>query len=206
MSVEPEGDSTRVAFARPAALARFVAPKGSVALNGASLTVNEVEGASSASTSFRIPEAHTTWGDVRVGDLRQSRDRHARALRRAAGRGRRCRLEADPALAFPPGTRRISLNDSPISSIEEIIEDARNGRMFILVDHEDRENEGDLVIPAQMCTPNAINFMATHGRGLICLTLTGERLDALGLPLMAAVELVAGTRRPSPSRSRRARA
>jgi 3,4-dihydroxy 2-butanone 4-phosphate synthase/GTP cyclohydrolase II len=73
-----------------------------------------------------------------------------------------------------------------ISSIEEIIEDARNGRMFILVDHEDRENEGDLVIPAQMCTPVAINFMATHGRGLICLTLPGERLDALGLPLMAA--------------------
>jgi 3,4-dihydroxy 2-butanone 4-phosphate synthase/GTP cyclohydrolase II len=73
-----------------------------------------------------------------------------------------------------------------ISSIEEIIEDARNGRMFILVDHEDRENEGDLVIPAQMCTPNAINFMATYGRGLICLTLLGERLDALGLPLMAA--------------------
>lgn len=72
-----------------------------------------------------------------------------------------------------------------ISSVDEIIEDARNGRMFILVDHEDRENEGDLVIPAQMCTPTAINFMATHGRGLICLTLPGERLDALGLPLMA---------------------
>ena len=73
-----------------------------------------------------------------------------------------------------------------ISSVEEIIEDARNGRMFILVDHEDRENEGDLVVPAQMCTPTAINFMATHGRGLICLALPGERLDALGLPLMAA--------------------
>jgi 3,4-dihydroxy 2-butanone 4-phosphate synthase / GTP cyclohydrolase II len=72
-----------------------------------------------------------------------------------------------------------------ISSIEEVIEDARNGRMFILVDHEDRENEGDLVIPAQMCTPTAINFMATHGRGLICLALTGDRLDALGLPMMA---------------------
>jgi 3,4-dihydroxy 2-butanone 4-phosphate synthase / GTP cyclohydrolase II len=72
-----------------------------------------------------------------------------------------------------------------ISSVEEIIEDARNGRMFILIDHEDRENEGDLVIPAQMCTPNAITFMATHGRGLICLALPGERLDALGLPLMA---------------------
>ncbi|CAN5593795.1 3,4-dihydroxy-2-butanone-4-phosphate synthase [soil metagenome] len=73
-----------------------------------------------------------------------------------------------------------------ISSVEEIIEDARNGRMFILVDHEDRENEGDLVISAQMCTPNAITFMATHGRGLICLAMPGERLDALGLPLMAA--------------------
>lgn len=73
-----------------------------------------------------------------------------------------------------------------ISTPEEIIEDARNGRMFILVDHEDRENEGDLVIPAQMATPDAINFMATHGRGLICLALTNERLDALGLPMMAS--------------------
>lgn len=57
-----------------------------------------------------------------------------------------------------------------LSPIEEVIEEARNGRMFILVDDEDRENEGDLVIPAQMATPDAINFMATHGRGLICLT------------------------------------
>jgi 3,4-dihydroxy 2-butanone 4-phosphate synthase/GTP cyclohydrolase II len=72
-----------------------------------------------------------------------------------------------------------------ISTIEEIIEDARNGRMYILVDHEDRENEGDLIIPAQMCTPSDINFMATHGRGLICLALPGERIDALGLPLMS---------------------
>ena len=72
-----------------------------------------------------------------------------------------------------------------VSSIEEIIEDARNGKMFILVDHEDRENEGDLVIPAQMATPDAINFMATHGRGLICLTLTSERIDQLGLQLMS---------------------
>lgn len=71
-----------------------------------------------------------------------------------------------------------------ISKIEEIIDDARNGRMFILVDHEDRENEGDLVIPAQMATPNAINFMATYGRGLICLALPSERIDALGLQLM----------------------
>ncbi len=73
-----------------------------------------------------------------------------------------------------------------ISTIEEIIDEARNGRMFILVDHEDRENEGDLVIPAQMATPEVINFMATHGKGLICLTLSGERIDQLGLPLMAS--------------------
>ena len=72
-----------------------------------------------------------------------------------------------------------------ISPTEELIEEARNGRMYILVDHEDRENEGDLIIPAQMCTPAAINFMATYGRGLICLCLLGERIDALGLPLMS---------------------
>ena len=69
--------------------------------------------------------------------------------------------------------------------IEDIIEEARNGRMFILVDDEDRENEGDLVIPAQMATPDAINFMATHGRGLICLSLTRPRVAALGLDLMS---------------------
>ena len=73
-----------------------------------------------------------------------------------------------------------------ICSIEEIIDDARNGRMYILVDHEDRENEGDLVIPAQMATPDAINFMATHGRGLICLTMTGEQIERLGVPMMAS--------------------
>ena len=73
-----------------------------------------------------------------------------------------------------------------LSSIEEIIEDARNGRMFILVDDEDRENEGDLIIPGQMATPDAINFMATHGRGLICLALAASRIEELGLPLMAA--------------------
>ncbi|MEQ8285345.1 3,4-dihydroxy-2-butanone-4-phosphate synthase [Thalassospira sp.] len=73
-----------------------------------------------------------------------------------------------------------------LSPIEEVIEEARNGRMFILVDDEDRENEGDLVIPAQMATPDAINFMATHGRGLICLTLESERCDELGLTMMSA--------------------
>ena len=68
-----------------------------------------------------------------------------------------------------------------LSSIEEILDDATNGRMFVLVDDEDRENEGDLVIPAQMATPETINFMAKYGRGLICLALPHERVRELGL-------------------------
>lgn len=71
------------------------------------------------------------------------------------------------------------------AAAEDIIEEARKGRMFILVDDEDRENEGDLVIPAQWATPDTINFMAKHARGLICLALTRERVEQLGLPLMA---------------------
>ena len=71
-----------------------------------------------------------------------------------------------------------------LSSPEEIIDEARNGRMFILVDDEDRENEGDLVIPAQMATPDAINFMAKYGRGLICLAMTRDRIEQLGLEPM----------------------
>jgi 3,4-dihydroxy 2-butanone 4-phosphate synthase/GTP cyclohydrolase II len=77
----------------------------------------------------------------------------------------------------------VSVTDI-FSPIEDIIEDARNGRMFVLVDDEDRENEGDLVVPAQMATPAAINFMARFGRGLVCLALTGERIRELGLPMM----------------------
>jgi 3,4-dihydroxy 2-butanone 4-phosphate synthase/GTP cyclohydrolase II len=73
-----------------------------------------------------------------------------------------------------------------LSPIEDIIEDARNGRMFILVDAEDRENEGDLIIPAQMATPEAVNFMAKYGRGLICLAMTADRARALDLELMSS--------------------
>src|SRR5689334_23557097 len=77
------------------------------------------------------------------------------------------------------GTREVLVGP------EEVINEARNGRMFILVDDEDRENEGDLIIPGQMATPDAINFMARHGRGLICLALTKDRAEQLGLEPMA---------------------
>ena len=71
------------------------------------------------------------------------------------------------------------------STTAELIAEAKQGRMFVLVDDEDRENEGDLVIPAQMATPETINFMAKHGRGLICLAMERERVEQLGLPLMS---------------------
>lgn len=72
-----------------------------------------------------------------------------------------------------------------LATIPEIIEDAKNGKMFILVDDEDRENEGDLVIPAELCDDKAVNFMAKYGRGLICLALSEKRVEELDLPLMA---------------------
>ena len=82
------------------------------------------------------------------------------------------------------GKHAISEGRGCLSSISEILEDMRNGRMVVLVDAEERENEGDLVIPAQMATPDAVNFMARYGRGLICLTLTGARAAELELEAM----------------------
>lgn len=85
---------------------------------------------------------------------------------------------------FWKGNKPLSYFEN-LSSVDEIIIDAQNGHMFVLVDDQERENEGDLVVPAQMATPEAINFMAKHGRGLICLALTAERLRELDLPMMA---------------------
>ena len=76
-------------------------------------------------------------------------------------------------------------DEAYLSGIEEIIEDARQGKMFILVDDQNRENEGDLIIPASMATAENINFMARYGRGLICLSLDSKRVEKFGLPLMA---------------------
>ena len=75
---------------------------------------------------------------------------------------------------------------TPFATIERAIEEIRQGRMVVVCDDEDRENEGDLTLAAQFATPEAINFMAKEGRGLICLSLTSERCDELGLDLMAA--------------------
>src|SRR5438046_2464029 len=75
----------------------------------------------------------------------------------------------------------------PFCTVEEAVEEIRNGHMIVLVDDEDRENEGDLTMAAEKITPDAINFMAKFGRGLICLTLTEQRCDELHLPLMSPI-------------------
>src|SRR6476646_10139569 len=81
---------------------------------------------------------------------------------------------------------RMSTERASFSSIDRAVEELRAGRFVVVVDDEDRENEGDLVLAAEKVTPEAINFMARHGRGLICLALTEERCDELDLPLMVS--------------------
>ena len=80
-----------------------------------------------------------------------------------------------------------------VNSVEEIIEDIRQGKMVILMDDEDRENEGDLILAADKVTPEHINFMAKYARGLICLTLTRERCEYLKLPLMVSANVRCST-------------
>ena len=121
-------------------------------------------------------------GDITKAGLARAAGLHANSLRRLD--------EADwnPTAETLIKLEKLlarGLGPSALATAEEVINEARNGRMFILVDDEDRENEGDLVIPAQMATPDAINFMARHGRGLICLAMSKDRVDQLGLGLMS---------------------
>lgn len=121
-------------------------------------------------------------GDITKAGLARAAGLHANSLRRLD------EPDWNPTADTLIKLERLlvrGLGQSALATAEEIINEARNGRMFILVDDEDRENEGDLVIPAQMATPDAINFMATHGRGLICLALSRQRVDQLGLDLMS---------------------
>ena len=124
-----------------------------------------------------------------IRDGKMTRAGLARAAGLHANTLRECTEDSWNPTAETLGKLERFLNtndDTPVLvPIEQIIDEARNGRMFVLVDDEDRENEGDLIIPAQMATPDAINFMATHGRGLVCLALARERVDALGLQPMS---------------------
>ncbi|MEE4205733.1 MAG: 3,4-dihydroxy-2-butanone-4-phosphate synthase [Erythrobacter sp.] len=135
----------------------------------------------STSTVTRVRELVESGAFTRAG-LARAAGLHANTLRDCAEDGWNPTAETLAKLAA-----FLDENDERpvLVPIEEIIDEARNGRMYILVDDEDRENEGDLIIPAQMATPAAINFMATHGRGLICLALDKARVDTLGLQPMS---------------------
>src|SRR5206468_10247783 len=97
--------------------------------------------------------------------------------------GRRAHHARKALMEIAKGARKRS---TPFARIEDAVDAIRAGRMVIVVDDEDRENEGDLTIAAEKVTPEAINFMARHGRGLICLSMTPERLDELEIPLMVS--------------------
>ncbi|MEM6827454.1 MAG: 3,4-dihydroxy-2-butanone-4-phosphate synthase [Pseudomonadota bacterium] len=135
----------------------------------------------STSTITRVRDLVTSGGMTKAG-LARAAGLHANTLRDATEPEWNPTAETLAKLE----TFLNSNEDRPVLvGIEEIIDEARNGKMYILVDDEDRENEGDLIIPAQMATPAAINFMATHGRGLICLALDKGRVDELGLEPMS---------------------
>jgi 3,4-dihydroxy 2-butanone 4-phosphate synthase/GTP cyclohydrolase II len=121
-------------------------------------------------------------GDITKAGLARAAGLHANSLRRMDEAD--WNPTADTLIKIEKLLAR-GLGQTALATAEDVINEARNGRMFILVDDEDRENEGDLVIPAQMATPDAINFMATYGRGLICLALTKDRVDQLNLGLMS---------------------
>ena len=171
-AVAADGFARIVTVAADPALLRYVVEKGSIAVDGVSLTVAAVG-------RRRVQRV----ADPRDAGAHHARRRPARRPREpGGGRAGQVRGEADVAYRGGP----MSAQETAFSTIEEAIEDIRDGKMVVVVDAEDRENEGDLTMAAQFATPEAINFMATHGRGLICLTLTGERCDELGLDLMAA--------------------
>jgi riboflavin synthase len=164
----PVGESFLLEIDAPRELARYIIRKGSITVNGVSLTVNAVEG---CALCAEPDPAHPGNDHTQAPADRQPGQpgsRHDRALRRA-----------HDAIHEHNGQRLMSL-----ASTLEIIEELKAGRMVVLVDEEDRENEGDLVMAAEHVTPDAINFMAKYGRGLICLTLTDERCRQLGLKQM----------------------
>jgi 3,4-dihydroxy 2-butanone 4-phosphate synthase/GTP cyclohydrolase II len=117
-------------------------------------------------------------GPHSFGYLRAKRDRMGHTLTLGSQRRERCGCDAGNGDQTPA--------DSGFAAVEDAIRDLQAGRMVVVVDDADRENEGDLTMAAEMITPAAVNFMATHGRGLICLAMTGERLDQLELAPMSA--------------------
>ena len=173
-SVETAADGVRVRIEAAPELLRYCVEKGSITVDGVSLTVAAVD-----ETGFEVALIPHTLEVTTLGELdrrrrREPRDRRAGQICRKAAP----RYDAAVTMAAEPRT------ESPFATVEEAIEEIREGRFVVVVDDEDRENEGDLTIAAQFATPEAVNFMVTHARGLVCLCLTEERCDELGLRQM----------------------
>ncbi len=168
IDVEPDGIARRMRIAAPEAVMRYVVPKGSIAVDGVSLTVAACE-----ERSFTVSLIPETLDRTNLG---------AASTRREGQPGGGCAGQ----IRRETGEPQMSATQAKFATIEEAIEDIRQGKMVVVCDDENRENEGDLTMAAQFVTPESINFMAKEGRGLICLALTAERCDELGLDLMAA--------------------
>ena len=190
-SVDRSGDEVRVVVEAEAEVLRYCVEKGSVTVDGVSLTIAELDEDAFAVALVPHTLEVTTLSRLEPGELRQPRGRRPRQVRGAApalrGFARRWGYDPHVSVDLEPTT-------SPFAAIDEAIEDIRSGKFVVVVDDADRENEGDLTIAAQFVTPEAIAFMATYGRGLICLCLTAERCDELGLrPMTERNETPHGT-------------
>jgi 3,4-dihydroxy 2-butanone 4-phosphate synthase/GTP cyclohydrolase II len=172
LAVRPEGEAEIWEFWAPEAVLRYCVEKGSICVDGISLTVVSVGDASFTVSILPQTRANTNLGGLREGSrVNLEADVIAKYVERL--------LEPRVAETFLRGAQEM-----PFSPIEEIIEDIKLGKMVIVCDDEDRENEGDLTMAAELVTADDINFMASHGRGLICLPMAGEIVDRLEIPAM----------------------
>ena len=170
-----------IRFSLPGHLARYVVEKGFIAVDGVSLTVVECDEASFLVSVVEYTLQNTNLGHRAPGDpVNLEVDILAKYVEKLLSGAIRAGGFRVAILAINRrGGRTMAL-----ATIEEAIQDFREGKPVILVDDEDRENEGDLIIAAEKVTPEAVNFMVTHGRGLVCMPLTAQRLQELGLPMM----------------------
>ena len=197
----PEGDCHWLEVETPAALVAVLIHKGSIAIDGISLTIASSRPSRAVGVQI-VPFTfdHTALRETRPGDAvnleadvigkyvaRSSLQGDVRGMSRRSSSTVRGTRHMSRSLHLAKGRRR----KSPFAPVDEAIDAIRAGQMIIVVDDEDRENEGDLTMAASTVTPDAINFMVTHGRGLVCLAMTPERLDQLDIPLEVVRELVA---------------
>src|SRR6478609_2133339 len=126
-----------------------------------------------------------TWKGTWSGSMSGNSRRHGKGDRPSCFVRRASRVLRRPSEDRSTRHEARSTITMTFGTIEQAIDDLRNGKIIVVADDQDRENEGDLVCAAELVTPEMVNFMATHGRGLICLALTSERCDQLGLPPMA---------------------